>query len=620
MEAMPKERVEKLQALSTKQLLIKYLSPQKGRVILLALFIFINLGLQLLTPQIIGQFIDSVTQKETLSKLVRLGVLFVGVAFLQQIFAIISAYFTQNVGWSATNALREDLTQHALNLDMRFHKTHPPGEMISRIDSDINTLNDFFSQFLLQLVGNILLVAAILIILFFEDWRIGLVLTGFSVIAMLFLTRFRNIAVPHWEAERKAEADFYSFLEERLAGTADIRANGGRSYTIRRFFGLIQSMFKRSVKAAFMVNILINSMFLIFAVGNAVSLGVGGALYFNGIITIGTVYIVFQYSRLLERPLDQISRQLSNVQKSLASLKRVINLLSTESKIVDPHQLREKSLSDGLTALGQEVSLCFDHVSFYYDDQPEQALVENSSPEPVGQVLTDINFSLAPGEILGLLGRTGSGKTTLTRLLFRLYDPQAGTIYISPHPSQSQAVDIRQIPLSTLRSKVGIVTQNIELFHASVRDNLTFFDSSINDSRILEVLHGLGLSHWFNSMKNGLDSDLESGGGGLSAGEAQLLAFARIFLKDPGIVILDEASSRLDPATEHLIEKAVDRLIKGRTALIIAHRLTTVQRADKIMILESGHIEEFGDRQALTLNPDSRFNQLLRTGLDEVLA
>lgn len=611
---------EKINSASPPQLLKRYLGSQKRRVTLLAIFIFINLTLQLLTPQIIGRFIDSVTQGEALAKLIRLGILFITTAFLQQVFTIISAYFTQNVGWSATNALREDLTRHALHLDMGFHKAHPPGEMISRIDSDINTLNDFFSQFLLQLAGNILLVVAILIILFFEDWRIGLVLTGFSLVAMLVLNKTRNIAVPHWEAERKAEADFYSFLEERLAGTAEIRANGGRSYTIRQFFGLIQSMFKRSIKAAFMVNILINSMFLIFALGNAVSLGVGGSLYINGIISIGTVYIVFQYNRLLERPLEEISRQLSNVQKALASLKRVARLLSAQSKIIDPATSRSQFLTKGLPDIRKGNALSYDHVSFFYDDQRDLDSAENTNSDPAEQVLTDITFSLAQGEILGLLGRTGSGKTTLTRLLFRLYDPQVGTIYFSPEVTHHQAMDIRQIPLSVLRSKVGIVTQSIELFHANVRDNLTFFDTSIRDSQILDVIQSLGLSHWFNSLNSGLDSELESGGGGLSAGEAQLLAFARIFLKDPEIVILDEASSRLDPATEHLIEKAVDRLIQGRTALIIAHRLKTVQRADKIMILEGGRIEEFGDRQALALDPDSRFNQLLKTGLDEVLA
>ena len=604
----------------TISLIKNYLSPQSGRVALLAVLIFTNLGLQLLIPQIMRTFIDSVLAGAALTNLVRLGVWFLAAALSQQLMNILSAYYTQNIGWTATNALREDLTRHALTLDMSFHKTHPPGEMISRIDSDINTLNTFFSEFLLKLAGNLLLVSAILVLMFLEDWRIGLVLAGFSLATLLLLLRLRNIAIPHWELEREAEADFYSFLEERLAGTADLRANGGRAYTLRQFFARIQTMYRRSIKAALMVNIMLNSFFLIFALGNAVALLLSGTLYLGGAITIGTVYIVFQYNRMLDRPLEDISRQLSNVQKSLASLKRVINLLDIQPKITAPNQVPAKYLPPK----DEPLALSFEHVSFFYQDEQEKkpdadaSIPQTNQPE---NVLHDIHFALAPGEVLGLLGRTGSGKTTLTRLLFRLYDPQTGTILLSTGLNgESSRQDIRQLPLPLLRRRIGMVTQSIELFHANVRDNLTFFDSAIPDEKILAVIQGLGLSSWYASLQSGLDTVLESGGAGLSAGQAQLLAFTRIFLRDPGIVVLDEASSRLDPATEHLIEKAVDQLTANRTALVIAHRLKTVQRADKIMILENGRIVEYGERRALALDPLSRFSQLLKSGMDEVLA
>ncbi len=599
-----------------RNLFITYLGPQKGRVALLAIFIFANLGLQLVIPQIMRDFIDSVIGGAALSSLVRLGVAFLIAALGQQLIAIITAYYTQNVGWTASNALREDLTRHTLNLDMSFHKAHPPGEMISRIDSDVNTLNEFFAQFLLKLVGNLLLVAAILVLLFREDWRIGLVLTGFSLVALLVLTRFRNIAVPHWEAERQAESDFYSFLEERLAGTADLRANGGRAYTLRQFFALVQEMYKRSIKAGMMVNIMLNSMFLIFAIGTAVSLGVSGSLYLQGVISIGTVYIVYQYNRMLERPLEDISRQLSNIQRSLASIRRITALFNIHSKISSPINITEGADE----TISGPLSVQFDHVSFAYDDDAPEHDKTNEHQQQIDEyVLEDVHFSLAKGEVLGLLGRTGSGKTTLTRLLFRLYDPQSGTIRLGSNHGSHNLHDIRELPLSKLRGQIGMVTQSIELFHASVRDNLTFFDAAIPDEHVLSIIHDLGLSRWYTSLENGLDTILESGGGGLSAGEAQLLAFTRIFLKDPSLVVLDEASSRLDPATEHLVEKAVERLIVNRTALIIAHRLKTIQRADKIMILEKGRILEFGDRITLAQNPNSHFSQLLKTGLDEVL-
>jgi len=220
---------------------------------------------------------------------------------------------------------------------------------------------------------------------------------------------------------------------------------------------------------------------------------------------------------------------------------------------------------------------------------------------------------LPPGQVLGLLGRTGSGKTTLTRLLYRLYDPTRGAIKLN-------GVDVRQPRLAHLRQHIGVVTQDVQLFRASVRDNLTFFERQIPDEEILRVIQELGLWAWYAALPHGLDTFLTTGGEGLSAGEGQLLAFARVFLKNPGLVILDEASARLDPATEQHIERAVSKLLAGRTGIIVAHRLGTVQRADHIMVLEGGQVAEHGPRAALAADPHSRFYRLLQTGLEEVLA
>ena len=228
-------------------------------------------------------------------------------------------------------------------------------------------------------------------------------------------------------------------------------------------------------------------------------------------------------------------------------------------------------------------------------------------------MLKTISFRLNPNKVLGLLGRTGSGKTTLARLVFRLYDPTEGHIRLG-------GIDVRTPKLQHLRRRVAMVTQDVQLFQATVRDNLTFFDRQISDRQIQEVIERLELSSWYDTLPEGLDTKLETGGRGLSAGEAQLLAFTRIFLRDPGLVILDEASSRLDPATEQLIERAVDRLLQHRTAIIIAHRLGTVHRADDIMILDNGNVIEHGDRVHLATDASSRFHSLLKTGLEEMLA
>jgi ATP-binding cassette subfamily B protein len=233
-------------------------------------------------------------------------------------------------------------------------------------------------------------------------------------------------------------------------------------------------------------------------------------------------------------------------------------------------------------------------------------------------VLRDVSLEVAPGQVLGLLGRTGSGKTTLTRLLFRLYDPLGGSVELD-------GADIRDATLAELRGRIGLVTQEVQLFDASVRDNATLFDPSIPDKRVVEVLTDLGLGPWLARQPQGLATVLAAGGG-LSAGEAQLLAFARVFLKDPGLVLLDEASSRLDPASDQLIERALDKLLGGagggakRTAVIIAHKLSTVGRADRIAILDHGRVLETGDRAALEADAGSAFAKLLRAGAEEVLA
>lgn len=592
-------------------LLVNYLESQWPRALLLSVLLFSSIGLQLVNPQIMRHFIDTAQSGGASETLLRVALLFIGVALVQQVASVLATYVSENVAWTATNALRADLAEHCLHLDMSFHNAHAPGEMIERVDGDVTALSNFFSQFVIQLLGNALLLVGVLALLFREDWRVGLALTGFALLALFILGRFRNVAVPHWTAERQASADLFGFLEERLSGTEDIRSNGAEAYVMRHFYRLMRELMQRSLKAALMVNILLNTSFLSFALGNAVAFVMGAWLFQERVLTIGTVYITFHYTTMLERPIRQITRQMEDLQKAGAGITRIRELFYRQSKVQD----LAASLPEGSALPRGALAVEFQDVSFGYDDAVSSG---DSKPSDNGKdtVLRDLSFRLPPGTVLGLLGRTGSGKTTLTRLLFRLYDPDSGVIRLGA----AVLTDIHQVPLTDLRQRIGMVTQNIQLFHATVRDNLTFFDDSIPDERILHVIHELGLSKWYESLPEGLDTELESGGGGLSAGEAQLLAFMRVFLQDSGLVILDEASSRLDPATEHLIERAVDKLVQNRTAIIIAHRLGTVQRADEIMILEDGCIGEYGARSKLASDPNSRFYGLLQTGLEDVLA
>ncbi|MGD9405774.1 MAG: ABC transporter ATP-binding protein, partial [Anaerolineae bacterium] len=574
-------------------LLVRYLASERLAALGLALLLLASIALQLVNPQILRAFLDTAQAQGSPTTLLHLALAFLTVAIVQQAAVVGATYLGENVAWSATNALRGELTDHCLHLDMYFHKAHKPGELIERIDGDVTALSNFFSQFFIQVLGNGLLLAGVLALLVREDWRVGLTVGFFAVGALVVLARLRNVAVPHWAAQRQASAELFGFLEERLAGTEEIRANGAEAHVMRGFYVHMRELLKRSLRAGLMVNLMLNSSILLFALATAAAFAVGAVRYYAGALTIGSVYIVFYYTNMLERPINHIVRQLQDLQKAGASIVRVQELLELKPNIVDK-SLPASSKQDARPVsevradpLRGPLAVTFDGVSFGYHDQDGAATEDSERSRDVPSaepVLHDVSFHLAPGRVLGLLGRTGSGKTTITRLLFRLYDPDSGAVCLNE-------TDLRALPLVALRRRVGLVTQNIQLFHATVRDNLTFFDRSVADGRILGVLRDLGLDAWLHGLPAGLDTVLESGGGGLSAGEAQLLAFARVFLQDPGLVILDEASSRLDPATEALLERAVDRLLQGRTAILIAHRLGTVQRADEILILEAGRVE-----------------------------
>ena len=597
-----------------RNLLLGYLRPQWPQVALLAVLLLSGIGLELLNPQILRGFIDIAAQGGALEQLTRAALLFIGVALIQQLVTVVATYMSQSVGWTATNALRADLLAHCLGLDMAFHKAHSPGELIERVDGDVTALATFFAQFVILVLGNVLLLIGVLALLFREDWRAGAALTLFALFGLAVLRRSSAFAVPALIEERAASATVFGFLEERLAGLDDIRANGAGAHVLRGFQQVARDLYEKAWRAGVRGASLYGVVAALFALGYGLALGMGAYLYYAGTITIGTVYLFFQYTELLRRPLEDISDQLREFQKASAGVGRIRQLAAIEPTVLD---------GAGAAFPPSALEVAFDRVRFEYaDERPktedESLNTSDGDPSsfvvrPSSSVLDDISFTLAPGRVLGLLGRTGSGKTTLTRLLFRLYDLSDGSIHLG-------GVDLRAARLADLRARVGIVTQDVQLFQASIRDNLTLFDRAIADERIMAMLEQLGLARWVATLQNGLDTELGPGGGGLSAGEAQLLAFTRVFLQDPGLVILDEASSRLDPATERLIERAVDRLLAGRTGIIIAHRLATVQRADEIMILERGRIIEHGPREQLANAPESRFATLLQAGMEELLA
>jgi ABC-type multidrug transport system fused ATPase/permease subunit len=568
-------------------LLTTYLRPHRRVVGWLAAALFATIALQVVTPQVIRVFIDRATSPEG-RPIGGLALLYVVAVLVQQGFRVATAWLSEVVGWLTTNALRADLMAHCLGLDPGFHATHTPGEMIERVDGDVTGLSQFFAQFLLTVVGNVLLLLGVLVVVAVQHPAAGAVLSAFAVVALTTLVLIRRIAAGPSERMRESSAALFGYLEERLVATQDIRSSSAEAHVLRGFYDRARDRIRRTTRARLANSFAGGTNSLLAFAANALAFALPALLVSRGGITLGGAFVLYFYTQLLMQPLTNVSDQVQGLQQAIAGGRRVLAVLELRSEVVD---------GPGAELPTGPLTVTLDHVSFGYGDDPD--------------VLRDIDVHHEPGEVLGVVGRTGSGKSTIARLLVRLHDPRQGAVRLG-------GVDVRELTKAQLRGRVALVTQEVHVLRATVRENLTLFDPEVDDARITEAIRRLGLGPWFARLPDGLDTVVGEGGAGLSAGEAQLLSFGRVVLADPSVVVLDEAASRLDRITEALVAGAVDRLLAGRTGVVIAHRLATLDRCDRIAVLEHGRVVELGARAALAVDPGSHFGRLLRTGLDVV--
>lgn len=577
-------------------LLRRYLAPQRGAVLVMGALLVLATGLRLAGPPIVASFIDASTTGAPQGRLTWIALAYLGISVAQQAMTVLATYWSERVGWTATNTLRGDLADHLLRLDMGFHKARTPGELIERVDGDVQALANYFSTFVVQLVANGLLIAGVTVAFYLVDPRLGVAFTVFAIVTLAALTWIRRFATTHWIDDRARGARFFGYVGEALSATEDIRSSGAEPWAMNRFFGHIRGWLPVRVRAEGWERAVGMAAIAAFAIGDAVAYGLGGSLHLGGAVTIGEVYLIVTYVAMLAEPIETIRNQLQDLQRADASIARVRELFDTRSPLADGAD----DVPEG------PLDVAFEGVTFGYPvTAPDTGDPPSDPPgdRPADVALRDVSWRLPAGRVLGVLGRTGSGKTTMASLLFRLYDPQEGAVRLGGR-------DVRDVPLARLRARVGLVTQEVQLFDASLRDNLTLFSEGVSDARLTELLDTLGLGPWLAWLPAGLDTPISRGA--LSAGEGQLVAFARVLVKDPGLVVLDEASSRLDPVTEGMLDRAVTRLLAGRTAVVIAHRLATLDRVDDVLVMGDGGVLEHGERQRLAADPQSRYARLRR--------
>lgn len=564
--------------------LTRYTRGERPSLLLLALLVPLGIALQLAAPQLLRRFIDQTLSGSRPGLLLAVAAWYLAAALGLLAVTIGSDAVAARLAWRGTNRLRADLVAHCLRGSSRFYQRHPPGELLDRVDGDVTRLAAVMSTLLLEVAAQILLVAGILAALFQLDWRLALLFVPFALATLILLRGLVGRAMPFVTARQKTSAELLGFLEERLAGAEDLRVNGASAHTLTALQTRQADQYRHAHRAAQVSVRWPATVQGLSTAGVILALAASVWLHTRGQLSLGTAFACLTYAMLLRRPLLSITTRFQDLEAATAAVQRLKELLREDD---DAPRKGTRHLPPGRTGAR------FDRVSFWY--------------EPGEPVLRDVSFTLPPGEHLGVLGRTGSGKSTVIRLLFALHHPVHGRVTIGGE-------DVTGLDPRALRSRVALVTQEVQILHATLRDNLTFFDRNLTDRTVHAALEEAGLTDWRRALPHGLDTVLGTGARGMSAGQEQLLALARVFLRDPAMVLMDEPTARLDPHTEQLLTPALERLLKGRTAVVVQHRPHALRTMDRILVLDQGTVVEHGSQTALAADPASRFHDLLRAG------
>jgi len=560
--------------------MIGLLGPYRRRVILMFTALLLETGAALAPPYLLGKAIDDGISPGDVSTLDWIVAAFV---FATVLYAVATFWETYLVGWIGTRALqdlRERIFTHLQSMSIGFFTRRSPGVLISRMTNDVEALNQLVTNGLVTIFSSTLTLVGIVVIMLFLDVKLALItFVTFPLLAVASVV-FRIVSAGTYRATRERIAAVTAYLQETLSGVRVVRSFGQEPRHVAAMTDLNEQNRDVNMKTVYLNASYFPAVELLAAVGTAVILLYGGTQAIDGAFEVGVVVAFVGYLTRFFEPIQELSQLYTTYQQGMAALDKIFDLLDTAPDMVDAPGAIDPGTLRG------EIEL--EGVWFSY---AEQTAAENGSGDDLW-ALRDVDLHVPPGQTLALVGATGAGKSTFAKLVARFYDPQQGIVRVDGH-------DLRGVQQRALRRQLGIVPQEGFLFSGSVRENVAFGRPEASEEEIEAAIAAVGATEFVTRLPQGLDTEVGERGIQLSAGQRQLLAFARALLAEPRILILDEATSNVDVRTEKTIERGLERLLHGRTAIVIAHRLSTIRRAGKIVVLEDGQIAEQGTHDEL---------------------
>ena len=550
--------------------LLKYAAPYWWQFLICLLLVLGITVIEIYRPILTGKAIDLFSVSADFSEIALLSVQYIIVLVLGFLFNFLNTWILQLTGQTIIYNIRQEVFEHIHKLSMRFFDITPVGKIVTRVTNDVEALNEMYTQILVRLIKNIAKIIGLMVVMFLLNAKLAALTLCLMPLIVVLTIVFKSISKTTYRIVRTKLTALNTYLSEHLSGMKVIQIFAKEREKDMEFKDRARDLFHASYREMLVFAIFRPLMYILSIVALCIILGVGSNIVLEGAITAGTLYIFSDYIRSFFDPIQELAEQFSTLQSAMASAEKIFTILDEDPLVKNPEQPVELGEVKG--------RIVFENVWFAYQGED--------------WILKDVSFTIEPGQRVAFVGATGAGKSSILNLIGRYYDIQKGRITID-------GVDIKEMSTDELRGAIGQVQQDVFMFTGDIKSNIRLKNDTISEEEIKEAARYVNADGFIEQLEKGYDEPVTERGATLSAGQRQLISFARTLAYDPAILVMDEATANIDTETEQLIQEALEKLMQNRTTIMVAHRLSTIQHADKIMVMHKGRIRETGTHQEL---------------------